>query len=223
MKKLVFNTPFRFEQSSRLWSLAVFILFFLLTFALLCIALLGWYFVNPTRVSAILSNVQSSLVEHTAWRGDEVDRLLGKLISQKPKSDFNPKSADFKKFVQEISIQQGLAPAFVWAVISTESSHDSSAQSESGARGLMQLMPETAGEMGVKDQLDPYDNVKGGVKYLKYLFVEFKGDLRLVLAAYNAGPNEVKKYGGIPPYPETLSYVTKVLDKYESYKNKGYR
>jgi len=90
--------------------------------------------------------------------------------------------------------------------------------SEDGAAGLMQLMPETAAKMGVKDIHDPGQNVRGGVKFFKKLLGTFKSDLRLALAAYNAGENAVLKYGKVPPYPETRNYVEKVLRYRDQYK-----
>lgn len=98
------------------------------------------------------------------------------------------------------------------AVIMTESSGDSTAVSPKGAQGLMQLMPETARELGVRDALDPWQNVYAGSKYLRQQVDRF-GDLELALAAYNAGPGAVLRHGGVPPYRETQTYVSRVLDR----------
>jgi soluble lytic murein transglycosylase-like protein len=100
------------------------------------------------------------------------------------------------------------------AVIAAESAGDAGAVSHKGALGLMQLMPQTAGEMYVTDPIDPAQNVMGGTRYLRYLANLFKGDMMLVVAGYNAGPAAVQKYGGIPPFAETRDYVKKVMKYY---------
>jgi soluble lytic murein transglycosylase-like protein len=104
------------------------------------------------------------------------------------------------------------------AVIAVESAGNAAALSHKGAVGLMQLMPSTAGRMYVKDPVDPGQNIQGGTRYLRTLTNQYNGDLVLVLAAYNAGPEAVRKYGGLPPYAETRDYVRKVLAKFNQYK-----
>ena len=111
-----------------------------------------------------------------------------------------------------------LDPALIHAVIATESKHNPRAQSNMGALGLMQLMPATARRFNVKDRNDPKQNIVAGAKYLRELLTLYKGDLKLTLAAYNAGPGAVKKYNNrIPPYKETIHYVPKVLKYYRLY------
>jgi len=112
--------------------------------------------------------------------------------------------------------QHRLQPALVKAVIAAESNFDPGAVSVKGAQGLMQLMPGTAKLLGVVDPLQPEENVRGGVEYLRALFDRY-GDLERVLAAYNAGPTSVDRYGGVPPYPETQDYVQRVLTYYRHY------
>lgn len=109
---------------------------------------------------------------------------------------------------------QSVDADLVRAVIEVESGWDPRAVSPKGAVGLMQLMPDTAREVGVQDPLDPYQNVFGGTAYLRRLLDTFDGDLRLALAAYNAGPGAVRRHGGVPPFQETQRYVEKVLNRY---------
>ena len=109
-------------------------------------------------------------------------------------------------------------PALVLAVVHAESFYDPNAVSKVGATGLMQLMPDTARKYGVTDRRDPSQNVQGGAQYLRDLLEMFNFDLRLALAAYNAGEQSVMKYGMvIPPYPETQKYVRKVIQYYQEY------
>jgi soluble lytic murein transglycosylase-like protein len=103
-------------------------------------------------------------------------------------------------------------------VIKVESDYDPRAVSSAGARGLMQLMPETAERLGVKDINDPRENIFGGVRYLRVLANMFNGDLDFTIAAYNAGENAVVQHGGIPPYAQTRDYVVKVTKFYRRYR-----
>ena len=113
----------------------------------------------------------------------------------------------------------GLPKSLIHAVITAESAYDTEAVSRAGAVGLMQLMPGTAKRYGVKNRRNPYENVNGGTKYLRDLLVMFDNNLRLALAAYNAGEGAVKKYNNkIPPYKETQNYVKKVITYYNRYK-----
>jgi soluble lytic murein transglycosylase-like protein len=115
--------------------------------------------------------------------------------------------------------QQFNIPAeLIRAVIAVESAGDCGAVSHRGAVGLMQLMPETAGKMFVDDPVDPAQNILGGTRYLRHLANEFGGDMILTLAAYNAGPEAVRKYKGVPPYEETRQYVKKVIAYYHDLK-----
>ena len=109
-------------------------------------------------------------------------------------------------------------PSLVKAIIANESGFDANATSKVGAQGLMQLMPATAQAVGVRNAYDPAQNVAGGTRYLRGLLDRFNGDVRLAVAAYNAGPNAVEKYGDVPPYAETQNYVANVLGSYAKYR-----
>lgn len=123
--------------------------------------------------------------------------------------------AQFEGLIQEASQKYKVDPALIKAVIRQESAFDPQATSYCGAQGLMQLMPATAGDLGVKDAYDPRENIMGGTKYLSQLMDMFDGDLTKTIAAYNAGPGVVQHYGGVPPYAETQGYVDKVLGYYQ--------
>jgi soluble lytic murein transglycosylase-like protein len=111
----------------------------------------------------------------------------------------------------------GVPPGLVKAVVHAESAFNPEAVSPRGARGLMQLMPATSRRLGVDDPFNPWQNIEGGTRYLSKLVRRYGGDLKLALAAYNAGDRAVKRYGGVPPYPETLGYVQRVLSLYQQY------
>lgn len=123
-------------------------------------------------------------------------------------------SADYHEIVHEKASAFDVDPSLIKAVIKTESNWNCRAISSKGAMGLMQLMPSTANDMNVHNPFDPEENIEGGTKYLKYLIDRFNGDLTLALAAYNAGPKTVEKFGYVPPITETKQYVKKVLSLY---------
>jgi hypothetical protein len=126
-------------------------------------------------------------------------------------------SLDQKKIIQTVltlATQFRLDPRLVIAVITQESSFDPTARSNKNAQGLMQLIPETAERFAVKDPFNPVENVRGGMAYLRWLLAYFRGDVSLVLAAYNAGEGSVDKYRGIPPFPETIAYVQRIKALY---------
>lgn len=124
---------------------------------------------------------------------------------------------DYDNIIQTLSLRHGVDHALVKAIVRAESDFDASATSRKGARGLMQLMPDTASILGVRDINDPHENVEGGIRHLSKLLKMFNNNVRLAVAAYNAGENAVLKYGAVPPYPETKQYVKRVLAYYKSY------
>lgn len=126
---------------------------------------------------------------------------------------------EFADTINVVSKQYGVNPGFVRAIIHAESAFNPMARSRKGAMGLMQLMPGTAKDMGVLDLTNPEQNIKGGVRYLAGLLQTFSGNETLAAAAYNAGPGAVTRYGGIPPYEETQTYVKRVKILADRYKN----
>jgi soluble lytic murein transglycosylase-like protein len=124
----------------------------------------------------------------------------------------------YDAFIREAATLYQIPEELVRAVILVESNYDPRAVSHAGAIGLMQLMPGTAQTMMVEDIYDPRQNILGGVRYLRILANMFNGDIMLTVAGYNAGENAVIRYGGIPPYPETQGYVSKVVENYQRYR-----
>lgn len=134
-------------------------------------------------------------------------------VQQAEKSRSDVSDPELARTIHAAAAKYAVDPKLVSAVAEVESGGDQSAVSSAGAVGVMQLMPETAAGLGV----NPYDmksNVEGGTKYLREMLDTFDGDVKKAVAAYNAGPNAVKAYGGIPPYAETQNYVNNVLDIY---------
>ena len=133
------------------------------------------------------------------------------------RNDAPPDEID--RAAQVYNVPAELVRAVIWA----ESAGDASAVSRTGALGLMQLMPRTAGDMYVQDPVDPAQNIMGGTRYLRFLANQFNGDMLLTLAAYNAGPEAVRKYGGVPPFDETRQYCKKVMAYYRQLRAKSPR
>ncbi len=121
---------------------------------------------------------------------------------------------DLQRMVRQVSMEQGVDPKLVDALVRVESDYDHRAVSRKGAMGLMQLMPATAKRLSVDDPFDPEANVRGGVREFARLLDRYSGNLQFALAAYNAGEGAVAKYRGIPPYKETRSYVSRILTIY---------
>lgn len=146
--------------------------------------------------------------------------------------DLTPDEEDQRRFLNDLPYGSAISLAagrhrvdalLVAAIVSVESGFSPRARSPRGAQGLMQVRPAVAAAYGVDDLNDPYANVEVGSRYLRGLMKDYKGDLELALAAYNAGPAAVARYGGVPPYRETRAYVRKVLARYEEYNRKARR
>ena len=145
-------------------------------------------------------------------------RTNKKIANNRPvarsKNDSSPQTIN--AFIYAAATEHGVDPFLIKAIIKAESNFDPTAVSPKGAQGLMQLMPATARDLQVADPLDPLENILGGTRYLRYLLDSYNWDVALSLAAYNAGPGNVKNT--IPKIPETRVYITKVLDNYHSYR-----
>jgi soluble lytic murein transglycosylase-like protein len=127
----------------------------------------------------------------------------------------------FADLIETVALKHGIDPELVHAVVLAESNYQPRAKSRVGARGLMQVMPATAKDLGIKNLYDPHNNLEAGVRYLKFLLARF--DLKYAIAAYNAGPANVRKYGGVPPFAETQNYVKKVSGTYYEKVSAGVR
>ena len=128
---------------------------------------------------------------------------------------------EYRGIINQASKRFGIDAHFIRAIIKAESGFDHKATSSKGAQGLMQLMPGTANDMAVEDPFDPEENIFGGTRYFSLLLKRFKNDKILALAAYNAGPEAVESYKGVPPFPETKAFVNRVMDYYETYNSRA--
>jgi hypothetical protein len=145
--------------------------------------------------------------------------LMNNGFSQGRYYAFRTAPQTLNRYIQLAAANHQVDPLLIKAVIKAESNFDPNAISSKGAQGLMQLMPGTAKDLAVNDPFDPLQNINGGTKYLRYLLDNFKGNVELSLAAYNAGPGNVAPYGVVPEIPETQNYVAKVMETYRSYRS----
>ena len=178
---------------------------------------------SPFLPSSNTSNVFGSILQQALMQGLEIVQAGTSAAAAQPalytKAGADLLSAsktDFDDIITRAAEKYNVPKKLIQSVIKQESNFNPNAVSYVGATGLMQLMPGTADYLGVKDSTDPEQNVFGGTKYLRQMLDMFDGDISLALAAYNAGPGNVKKYDGIPPFNETQNYVKKVTGYYNA-------
>ena len=164
----------------------------------------------PMAVGAISSNY--TIPEDTSGIRQSAASELSDFSEVLQKTPVNYGDFDLDAIFEAAGLRYDLSPDLLKAVAKAESGFNVYATSPAGAMGIMQLMPGTANSLGIIDPYDPQENIMGGAKYLRGMLDRFGGDVQLALAAYNAGPNNVAKYGGIPPFNETQNYVRTVLD-----------
>ncbi len=160
------------------------------------------------------SKVTEPAIENNFFENEISNVTKSTLPVSIPAIPVQTQKSHIKDMISKISKKHGVDEKLVNAIIKQESGYNPNAQSSAGAQGLMQLMPETAKSLGVKDSFNPIQNVDGGVRYLKSMMNKYNGNLILALAAYNAGPGNVDKYNGVPPFKETQNYVKNVLANY---------
>jgi len=159
--------------------------------------------------------------------GGKLEIAAAEVVTIEPEDTFGPPATVqvaaqplYRDLVEASAKKYNMDADLITSVIAVESNFDPKAVSRKNARGLMQLLPETAAKLGVKNIDDPAENIDGGTHYLRFLLEKYNNDLSLALAAYNAGPDKVQLYGTIPPYAETISYVRRVKRGYDKSKSK---
>jgi len=174
------------------------------------------YFVDPSELKANISdkNLSGPPVVIARSTQQPVKPAAPEEAVHQKKGPHSP----FEHFIEQAATTHQVDPDLIKAIIMAESRYNPKAVSKRGARGLMQLMPVTAKSLGVEDSFDPEDNINGGVMYFKKLLDRFDGNVEFALAAYNAGSRYVRKYGGVPPFRQTQTYIHKVFKYHRQYK-----
>ncbi len=173
------------------------------------------------QIESLITEKTKSLSSPAIEKKKEVS-AFSEILKQKPSEPLKYKvadpakltKADIQNMVSSTSHKHNVDEKLVMAIIKQESAFNPNAVSTAGAKGLMQLMPGTAKEVGVLNPFSPSQNIEGGVRYLKNMLKKYNGNIILALSAYNAGPANVDKYGGIPPFKETQNYVKNILSNY---------
>lgn len=169
-------------------------------------------------ISAVLERINSIEQRFKSSPGSGVvdfSKILASAQQDESVTEKNLATDDISKIIQFTAKKYGVDEKLAMAVAKVESNLAPNVVSSAGAVGVMQLMPETARGLGVRNSKDPRENIDGGVRYLKQLMTTFDGNVTKAVAAYNAGPQAVKEYNGIPPYSETQDYVAKVIAQYK--------
>jgi len=170
-----------------------------------------YVYVNEKGSKLITDHPRENLRGYRLLKKYGIDDNVGAPFGWAQGADITPIRSEYDGLIMSMAAQFGLEPALIKAIIHVESAFNPNALSPKGAKGLMQLMPETAHRYGVNTREDPTSSVEGGSRYIRDLLTLFNDDTRLALAAYNAGESAVRKYNGIPPFRETQSYVEKVI------------
>ena len=186
--------------------------------AILLISMIAFQLIYPNNAEA---NIYMRRGKNRTLYFSNVPVSNGYKVFMRTASKYKNKSykiLKYKKLIQKAAKKYGVNSRLISAVVRAESGYKKSAVSDKGAEGLMQLMPATQRMLNVSNPFNPAQNIFAGTKYLKSLLVKYNGNMSLALAAYNAGKNAVKQYGGIPPYSQTQNYVREVAGYYDNYK-----
>lgn len=172
---------------------------------------------NSFGVNSIEQFTQIPSLDQVNQAYDNNGNMMNKMdVAKSASLTKQPPTDQYNALIDNAAKKHGVDANLIHSIIKMESNYDPNVTSHAGATGLMQLMPETAKTVGVTNRNDIAQNIDGGTNYFSKMLKEQKGDIRMALAAYNAGPGNVKKYGGVPPFKETQNYIRKVMDHYKT-------